>query len=1209
MAATTPRLQDVYQQAYSEHLLANARISKLYATTTETWAGALSKATTASPRLPTNVSSLKGLTGDSPRRIDQAGQASLGRFASLLALLWFAVIVPLFYLLLYITVCIGTVSLAYEICKTLGPNARRQLHEVRHHGSIKYWQEQSRRIAQRAQKIYAYYRWHRARDEALNTFRIVDRTISKNLPYLLLLVPAFLLIKAMCFPSAARDLIPWNELERFEVPWYLRIERRQVGSNHLAPDVHRNTVPRYKEPEIAVRHSTAVEAAQKVTLAATHTEYLITTVFKTVQASTALGPTCPAALANPISENVPHKSAAQVSLVCKIPHFHLGQQIPLPANRIVTSKPSRIRRLVVGRVECKMDFSLCIAKACRGMVDKELRFAKFVSRWACVRHDRQIQHSPKGSSVSCRMYLSLPSKTLDAVDAQGRHVNLPSHSMLNSRGSSTGPGVVPSRSSSHRSGAQNTISAKKSPGFLGSAQVSQLAPPPSPPPSTPPPAAPRNKGRRFELGVPRASTTPNLPVLTPGLPSSPETSKRARGPPPKRPPRPSSELFLSPMSPPIVRTLSPSAHLAERPLNTPHASPAMPPPAMPDSSSARRLISESQNGQDQRDYIPPLFSQSPNLKTGSASKLGESRIAGPSKPASMSDPKHHIPARGTDGTMASKVQELAEKGRERGHQAPPSTASSTPPETLFEFPIVPLARPSTAPPSLDRLTSRARNDMNFAQGPRSPGLKARHVSKASARSLDTYLLSATKKPALHRGKTASSLRAVLLDLDEATRNKRKAVLKPTRPPPTSEGPISSRRKKKGETMSMLLDTGFFPVKELIYGNGKATKMRESAMYRINLPPRLSFLEGDLPQTPSTRGHTPSELFQYSPSSPRRSRYRKSAGSGRSPLAQISENGSPGRDSGYASLDTGVSLAAIPEDSMAKENGGHSPGLSTPPLSRQIHLRGGSVVTVTPPELTAWKPTVYLHGPIKLLKPSIVPRKNSVASLEAFQEAVDQVYQHALAIPRRRSDDAVVDDICDFFDDFDNEMIGFGGEQFMHSVNESVDAEGCGVEEESEGFSTPPSEWSSDVAVIAMAREALSINVDMCQPAIPRVETEETLRERGIARLARLSRSSAGSTPGEAMADGKESLILGSLSLLPAPEDGAVESVLRLRGSGRGGSSVGYARSECSNAEEVQEIDNFEPAPISKTARNLAMRRTRNPIKKIKHAVALANAAL
>ncbi|KXT14388.1 hypothetical protein AC579_2750 [Pseudocercospora musae] len=810
----------------------------------------------------------------------------------------------------------------------------------------------------------------------------------------------------------------------------------------------------------------------------------------------------------------------------------------------------------------------------------------------------------EGSSVSRRMYLPLPSKALDAVDAEGRHVNLrlQPHSMLNNRGSSTEPGVKAIRSTFHRSGAQNTISAKKNSQFSRSAHISQLAPPPSPPPSTRPPAAPRGKGRRFELDLARASTTPNLPTLTPGLLSSPETSKKARGPPPKRPPRPSSELFLPPMSPPLVRTLGPPAQVAERPFNAPHPPPAMPPPPIPHSLSAGRATSELESGPEQRDYTPPLFSQSPNLKTNATSRLTDSRIAAPSQPTSMSEPKQ---LRGTNGTMATKVEELGGSGRERIHHLSAITATSTAPETLFEFPIVPLARPSTAPPALDGLTSRARNNLNSGQGPRSPGLKARHVSKASARSLDTYLLSATKRPALHRVKTASSLRAVLLDLDEATRKKRSALVKPTRPPPTSEGQISSRRKKKGETMSMLLDTGFFPVKELIYGNGKATKMRESAMYRINLPPRLSFLESDLAQAPCTRGHTPAEVFQCSPTSPRRSRYRKSAGSGRSALAQRSENGGMGRDSGYASFGSGLSLAAIPEDSMAKEKVPQASGFSTP-LSTQIHLRGGSVVTVTPPELTAWKPTLYLHGPIKLLKPSIVPRKNSVASLEAFQEVVDQVYQDALAIPRRRSDDAVVDDICDFFDVFNDEMIGFGGDDFMQSVNSRPDAEECGVEEEAEGFSRPPTGLASDLAARAMAREALSRRLVVSKPAIPRVETEETLRERGIARLARLSRSSAGSVYGEMGPDGRESLILGGhtdrgmqLSLLPPPEDGAVESVLRPAGSTRRAS--GDSGMEWKLREEVQEMEDLERGPISKKVKNVG--------KKVKHAVALANAAL
>ncbi|KAF7196496.1 hypothetical protein HII31_02224 [Pseudocercospora fuligena] len=300
-ATTTLRLQDVYQQAYSGHLN-NARISRLYATTTRT---GISKATTASQILPTNVSSFKDLPGDSSRTLNQVGQAALGQFASLLVLLWFGVFVPLFYVVLYVTVCVGTVYIIYQICNALGPDARRQLHQICQHGSIR---QRGRTLAQRASQTYNYYRWHRTRDEALNRLRTVDRMISNSLAYLLLLVPAFLLMKAACFPSAGYGVIPWNELEGFEIPWHLRIEKRQFGSNHMAPAVHHNTGPslfvvsRYEKPEIAIQPPTTIEAAE-VTLASTHTEYLITTVFKTVQGSTTLESTCPSASPIPISES------------------------------------------------------------------------------------------------------------------------------------------------------------------------------------------------------------------------------------------------------------------------------------------------------------------------------------------------------------------------------------------------------------------------------------------------------------------------------------------------------------------------------------------------------------------------------------------------------------------------------------------------------------------------------------------------------------------------------------------------------------------------------------------------------------------------------------------------------------------------------------------------------------------------------------------
>ena len=107
----------------------------------------------------------------------------------------------------------------------------------------------------------------------------------------------------------------------------------------------------------------------------------------------------------------------------------------------------------------------------------------------------------------------------------------------------------------------------------------------------------------------------------------------------------------------------------------------------------------------------------------------------------------------------------------------------------------------------------------------------------------------------------------------------------------------------------------------------------------------------------------------------------------------------------------AALAAIPEHNpRPRPPSRPSSGMSTPKATK-ISLRSGSVVTVTQPEtVSAWRINVYIQGPIKLPKPVILPKKNSVASMDAFQEAIDQVYQSALFMPRRRSDDAFSYDV-------------------------------------------------------------------------------------------------------------------------------------------------------------------------------------------------------
>jgi hypothetical protein len=171
----------------------------------------------------------------------------------------------------------------------------------------------------------------------------------------------------------------------------------------------------------------------------------------------------------------------------------------------------------------------------------------------------------------------------------------------------------------------------------------------------------------------------------------------------------------------------------------------------------------------------------------------------------------------------------------------------------------------------------------------------------------------------------------------------------------------------------------------------------------------------------------------------------------------------------------------------------------------------------------------------------MPRKNSVASLEAFQGVVDQMYQSALAVPRRRSDDAVVDDICDFFDDYEFGLVIFAGDPLappLSSVTQELDEID---EEETDGFGTPLSPSPMEVVV---AQEVLSVIADV--PYIPPVETEAMLRARGIARLSRGSGGSMAMAM-EGPAERRESLTLGGhrtsgvqMALFPAPE----ESMLR-----------------------------------------------------------------
>lgn len=294
-------------------------------------------------------------------------------------------------------------------------------------------------------------------------------------------------------------------------------------------------------------------------------------------------------------------------------------------------------------------------------------------------------------------------------------------------------------------------------------------------------------------------------------------------------------------------------------------------------------------------------------------------------------------------------------------------------------------------------------------------------------------------------------------------------------------PMPWRRRRKGETMSMLVDAGFFPVQELIYAPGD--DLQERTHIRLD----LSDLTKALPPTPSSITGTPTEYYGLSVSSPRQLiRNRRLGSTRRAPLFQVSEgDGAVNASSTLSAMDSAIArLSAIPEDGAQQENEPLAEPVATEvPVATEIHLATGTVVTVRPPELTAWQRSIYLEGPIKLPKPALLPRKGSIASLEPFQEAVDRVYQDALIMPRRKGDNAVVDDICEWFDEF-----GLGCGSFDHDRFDTFEDEDAGAalmarleilsEEESKRLSLPPAEQGAEAR-----DEVAAQTVDRVTPTI------------------------------------------------------------------------------------------------------------------------------
>jgi hypothetical protein len=308
------------------------------------------------------------------------------------------------------------------------------------------------------------------------------------------------------------------------------------------------------------------------------------------------------------------------------------------------------------------------------------------------------------------------------------------------------------------------------------------------------------------------------------------------------------------------------------------------------------------------------------------------------------------------------------------------------------------------------------------------------------------------------------------------------------------------------------------------------------------------------------------------------------------------------------------------------------------------------VTVTPPELTAWQQSIYIQGPIRLPKPVILPRKDSVASMEPFQEAIDRVYQDALFVPRRRSDDAIVDDVCEFFDDFGFGDIGFGSDllaiEQLEGANEDEVMDVDELEETIERFTTSPGfpHAGDDISPVekVVAKDVIEASIAKAASApepsvpLPPVDNEETLRARGIARLSQQSvrRSSQGSrsssfrkdvssspTSGTLTAsitgDGRDSL----LPLLPPPEPSMLDAVMEASQSEEADWAEETTPDEDTGGmdwsdEDVEETDAGASwtAPAIRRKKQHALdrglgREKRNPVVKMRRFVATATTIL
>ncbi|GAB7364936.1 hypothetical protein MBLNU230_g5724t1 [Neophaeotheca triangularis] len=583
---------------------------------------------------------------------------------------------------------------------------------------------------------------------------------------------------------------------------------------------------------------------------------------------------------------------------------------------------------------------------------------------------------------------------------------------------------------------------------------------------------------------------------------------------PSRPPRP-TEAQLPPLPP-----MSPPRHHSE---TIPPALPASPPPrASLPPVPVMRVNSPHQSP-------PPVPDKSP--RRVSSTKRGEEDLRSRGRSRSNRSAEEELPnawSQTTEKSLSAAIAQLELDGTGR----PEASRTSTAPNFVNNHQLSPIGPKRT----FDRQRSAGQGSIPKAKANR-PLSVASSASNTSTISSDNKVSKSNGSVgSLPRSNATAAIKAALEDIGERdpSLRERRATDGELRSggdaiattPPAQVGEDGSpvrlpwKRTRRGETMSMLLETGFFPPPDELEELKLSVNLRKAMPPSlIRIPAQQLIKDRELPDTPGSIASTPTELYSGGIGSkvlPKR--ILKTRGSRlhkRSPLSKVAAtNVKSNADTAFDA--EAARLSAIPESALSvlasKENSPPASVVSSP-APTQIQLRNGSVVTINTPESTAWLRHAYIQGPIRLNKTAVTMRKDSIASLEPFQETVDRLYQDTLTITRRRSEDATIDEICDFFDEFDFEDIGYGGDSLgAEDVNEqeAIEAEVDEMElDANERFTTPPTEVPSDDDKVAPK--------PVPKPPIPPIpiappESQEQLRVKGIARLSHLSGKSNDSAP-------------------------------------------------------------------------------------------------